>query len=386
MNYFILVFTIILTTGFVLNLFTGRSISNELLTKREPNLDGLRYILASLVAFHHYFYSINFFNTGSWSSTSDFISYIGPFGVAIFFIISGYLFANIPFNENNWKNFFINRFFRIGPISLISSSTCILISISLFGLNDISKIFYWFDFGLLNIRPNFNTYNYSSLINAGVTWTLVWEWMFYITLPILSMFLARNKVISTIPFIIFLLLVLTITKPSIFQILLFGFYFLTGIISKIYLKNINIKISKNQLDIISILLFLTCILIGSNTKSIDYIKYILPFLYAILFFTIIKGANWFGILTTKGFTKLGDASYSIYLLHGIFWFLLNYISYNYFIGFNSVIYYILFIATWTLVCITSLYLYTNVELKCIKYGKRITQPKERDMKKKTILE
>lgn len=388
MNYFILVFTIILITGFITSLLSDRSISENLSKKREPNLDGLRYILASLVAFHHYFYSINFFNTGSWSSTSDFISYIGPFGVAIFFIISGYLFANIPFNENNWKKFFINRFFRIAPISLISSFTCILISIGLFGLNinDIFKIFYWFDFGLLNIRPNFNKYNYSSLINAGVTWTLVWEWMFYFTLPILSMLLIRNKLISTIPFIIILILILNIIKPSIFQILLFGFYFSTGILSKLYFKNINIRISKTQLNTISIMLFLTCILIGSNSKNIDYIKYALPFLYALLFFTIIKGANWFGILTMKGFSKLGDASYSIYLLHGIFWFLLNYIFYNYFNGFNSSLYYILFISTWILICITSLFLYNNVELKFIKYGKKITQLKERDMNKKTILE
>lgn len=375
MNYFFLVFSFIFITGFLLNPLIKKSKSEVLSNKRESNLDGLRYILASLVAFHHYFYSINFFNTGNWASNSNFISYIGPFGVAIFFIISGYLFANTPLNEKYWKKFFIHRFFRIAPISVISSLLCILISVIFFGLNinDIYKLFYWFDFGLLNIRPNFNSYNYSSLINAGVTWTLVWEWMFYITLPIFSMILCKKRFFSTIPYIVILVSILSIVKPSIFQILLFGFYFSTGIFSKKYIKKIEIKISKNKLNILSLTFFLICIIIGSNIDYIPYIKYTLPFLYALFFFTIIKGADWFGILTTKIFTELGDASYSIYLLHGVFWFLLNFIFYNYFDGFESSLYYISFILTWFSICISSIFLYKNIELKFINYGKKITK-------------
>ncbi|WP_143557518.1 acyltransferase family protein [Snodgrassella alvi] len=44
---------------------------------------------------------------------------------------------------------------------------------------------------------------------------------------------------------------------------------------------------------------------------------------ALLFIFITMGGDVFGLLRQRGFVRLGDASYSIYLLHGLAWYGMN---------------------------------------------------------------
>lgn len=369
--------------GFYNKYFFKNSIEiNESMLSRENNLDGFRYFLASFVAFHHSYLSINFFKYGEWSHTISFENYIGGFGVAVFFIISGYLFAEIPFKKNNWKDFYIKRFFRIAPMAYISSLICIIISIILFGITDFIKLLFWLDAGLFNFRPNFNNFHFSSSINAGVTWSLQWEWLFYFSLPLLSILFKKDNIKNTIIYLIIFLILTYILiyfkKPSYIQIILFSWYFTIGFISKKIIKariSNKIRIKKTNLNIISLALLMACFLIGSNTDHffILKIKYLLPILYALLFFSIVLGANWFGLLTNYGFRLLGDASYSIYLIHGIFWFLLNTACYSLKIFNNSILYYILSFFTWTFICLCSIFFYRRIELPFINYSKNLTK-------------
>ena len=46
-------------------------------------------------------------------------------------------------------------------------------------------------------------------------------------------------------------------------------------------------------------------------------------LFAMLFGLIALGGDIFGLLRLKAFIRLGDASYSIYLLHGLAWYGMN---------------------------------------------------------------
>lgn len=73
-------------------------------------------------------------------------------------------------------------------MAILSSAICIAIAIYLDdGTFDLSKqiwnIVYWFDAGIYNLRMNVSSVPNASLINAGVTWTLFWEWAFYFSLP-----------------------------------------------------------------------------------------------------------------------------------------------------------------------------------------------------------
>ena len=43
----------------------------------------------------------------------------------------------------------------------------------------LANLYFWFDAGILGEKPPLFDLPDSYLINAGVTWTLFWEWAFY---------------------------------------------------------------------------------------------------------------------------------------------------------------------------------------------------------------
>ena len=62
---------------------------------RYETLDGLRGFLAISVFFHHYIIIYNWKTTGIWFSPSEiYYQNYGKVGVAIFFMLSGFLFLN----------------------------------------------------------------------------------------------------------------------------------------------------------------------------------------------------------------------------------------------------------------------------------------------------
>jgi peptidoglycan/LPS O-acetylase OafA/YrhL len=139
---------------------------------REENLDGLRFLLASFVAFHHYIFSFEFFLKGTWTLTGHPLeSFAGKFGVSIFFMLSGYLFVNVVEKNIDWFGFYIKRAARIFPMMTVSSLLCICIAIIIQRINgrefSLDGIIYWFDGGILNFRPNISGFNNTFLINGG---------------------------------------------------------------------------------------------------------------------------------------------------------------------------------------------------------------------------
>lgn len=81
---------------------------------RVKHLDGLRFFLAFIVALHHYLLCYFYFHGQAWSDEINRPNYpivmnIGGLGVAIFFMISGYLFACTQ--PTSWIMFYQKRFF-----------------------------------------------------------------------------------------------------------------------------------------------------------------------------------------------------------------------------------------------------------------------------------
>ncbi|MFT8598524.1 acyltransferase family protein, partial [Acetobacter orientalis] len=158
---------------------------------RSENLDGLRFLISISVVFHHMIFSYYYFNNHTWSvGEYHFNGKLGRFGVAMFFMLSAYLMTrkNIVESSDIIK-FYINRFFRIVPMFYFSSFLCLLTAIIFGGNIDyhslLDKLFFWFDGGLTDYKPDINNFANASLVNAGVMWTLPWEWFLYISLPII---------------------------------------------------------------------------------------------------------------------------------------------------------------------------------------------------------
>lgn len=315
-SIWMLIITFVIICVFNTNYFKFLDVQSKNLNYE---VNGLRFFLAIGVAFHHFIYSYMYHSGHGWVLRGfDINFFLGRFGVAIFFIISGYLFYNKVSSKTNWKVFFIKRYLRIAPMAILSSAICIAIAIYLDdGTFDLSKqiwnIVYWFDAGIYNLRMNVSSVPNASLINAGVTWTLFWEWAFYFSLPFLSLFMKKNNrlpVIITIIAVSYYFIPLVNYKAACY-IALFAAGFLA--------KEIEFK-SDNYFLINIAPLILIAIMVYAGSSSL-----ILPMIpLCFLFFLLCNNNNsLFGIFRNKGVTRLGEISYSIYILHGIAWYVLN---------------------------------------------------------------
>ncbi|MFI8418611.1 acyltransferase family protein [Serratia sp. NPDC078593] len=288
---------------------------------RVSQIDGLRFLLASLVLFHHYILSYFYFNGKDWAlaAISDYPinQKIGGIGVALFFMISGYIFANIKIVS--WPKFYVKRLLRIAPLLTLSSLLCLLIAAWIqrnnIEMSDIfMKAYLWFDAGIYGNKPDVFGMTNVSLINAATPWTLFWEWGFYFSLP--WVFLLRDRAkpfVLSFSALFFCMYVLTNWNTR--NAILISF-FAIGFLAKEMSMQFQLKKTHCNIGIIA------AILLSFAIKADAYQLYCVPVI-ALIFIMIAMGGDVFRLLRLKGFIRLGDVSYSIYLLHGIFWFCLN---------------------------------------------------------------
>lgn len=339
---------------------------------REYNIDGLRYLLAALVVFHHHGYSENLIKVSVWGSSDPALAYAGTFGVAVFFMITGYLFGEIK-KDTNWISFFIKRIFRIVPMCYVSSVACIVIA-AYIGINNAWKInfndfIYWFDGGVSGVRPALFGYKYTNQINAGVTWTLYWEWVFYLSLPIISLLFNKRFTIGVCIAIIAVLINLSdyLKIPNLNSSFLL--FFAIGILIRNIKSQYNYKTSSMLANSLAVAIMLYCIFLSNKHMAYNVLS---ALLIGVFFFFIASGVNLFGFITSKGSVLLGDASYSLYLTHGIGWFIMHKITIHYGLNENLIVYYVLQTLTWYLMCYISIKTYTYIEKPFITLGKKLS--------------
>lgn len=331
--------------------------------ERDNHLDGLRFLLASFVIFHHMDFYYNLFNNGHWASHSLGIIYLGRSGVALFFMITAYLFWGKIKNKDyvNWLELYKNRFFRIAPLSFFVSTLAIVIILiktkwDLTVPLTTQSIASWFDAGLFDRKMPINGFNESRLVIAGVTWTLRWEWLYYMALP--ALFLLRKSGMA---------LSMSLFFGSIFILREFfdnyhlWSYFFAGMLASDIKDSINAKKLVLWPYFFSALAILYLITPSPNTQAFIIIL-------SAVFITICLGFDGFGLFNTRGFIRLGHISYSLYLNQGIilypfFYFLHGKIS--------ALTLYPLFFLSFLAISIFSSITYRFIEIPFINLGRRI---------------
>jgi peptidoglycan/LPS O-acetylase OafA/YrhL len=160
--------------------------------RTDNSIDGLRGYLALGVFFHHAVIYRTYLETGVWGlPPSSFFNMCGQGGVAIFFVITAYLFWTLVLRGRpDWRTFYVGRIFRIGPLYL-AAFFFVLIVVLLFGPGEPAMDFAvhlgrWLMLGAGG-KPDLNGYPETHLILAGVTWSLRYEWAFYLALPALAL-------------------------------------------------------------------------------------------------------------------------------------------------------------------------------------------------------
>lgn len=290
------------------------------------NIDGLRGLLATGVFLHHYVLTFYYHATGQWGNPpSRFYSLLGSTSVALFFMITGFLFWQklvVKEGRVNWLSLYISRIFRLVPLYWFAVALVvgIVFIVGGFGLNVplrnlIRQILYWLSF---NEYPDINKYKSTYGIVAGVLWTLKYEWLFYLSLPILAIFIIVHK---KLPVMLWILAGLTLwfTFNPYYSLELkistqYMVYFLVGAIgaSLARLERL-VPFARHPLaSIIAGIALALAFILFKREYALGQVIYL-----AIFFIPIAMGNTMFRILTTRMLVLLGEISYSVYVLHGI---------------------------------------------------------------------
>ena len=349
--------------------------------KRNETIDGLRGFLAISVFIHHTHIWYNYASTSRWEGPeSTLFNQLGQVGVSFFFMISSFLFVKMILDSKekiNWLNFFIRRFLRLAPVHfLITAIIVVLVFVESnwfmnVGFYDlIVQIGKWLGFGLIGL-DSINGFD-PNIFNAGVLWSISYEWVLYFSIPILALILTPSK--STLPFailgLVFIFFTLNFRGYETAHLLsLVG-----GAIAPVIIRFNKTKINFNSLWLSAVVFLLVLLVFRFHSAKMIECKILL----VIIFTFIAMGNDLFGILKWNTLKFLGAISYSTYLLHG----LVLFIAIKYIIGIENIasfskINYSIFIFGLTPLIVVFSYLgYRFIEFPFIRMFKAHNRPND----------
>ena len=290
--------------------------------RRDSPLDGLRGALATCVFAHHFYLMYRWNTEGQWSVADNFglhwmyfAQNLGAIPVSLFFMITGFLFLNkIKQKEIDWKKMYLARIRRIMPLYLLSLLFVVYASFKAVGVENVAFwdgadwLFHWATF---RYQPLNGFISFVS--NAGVQWTLLYEWGFYFSLPFIHTAMhqlpASNKKQWGVMALCGALFGWIITQTDTHHYWQFVLSAAAVSLSGVLLP--FIRRSKKWLNVALPLLLLATAFLFPPYTPINRI------LVALLFLLLAGGYDFGGILRHHGMKMLGDMSYSIYLMHGV---------------------------------------------------------------------
>ncbi|WP_223501866.1 acyltransferase family protein [Pseudomonas sp. BF-R-24] len=296
---------------------------------RFAGIDGLRGYLAFGVFVHHSIITWIFLKTGVIDfPPSNFYSQLGQGSVALFFMITGFLFWNRLLThgrQHDWLAFAVSRLFRLYPLYLPLMLT---VFVCVFYLQDwelkdsgtqlIGQTLAWLIFD----RPDVNQYHQTGMLISNVTWTLGYELFFYLALPLAAMvFICRGGWMQTVLCLIGIYTLYQVVgwEHSLKKHFLASF--LGGIAAAYWIRRPQcVAWSLSPLAGIVALLALAIAFTAFN-RAFN----LGALLLLSLFFVIVASGNTlFGALRPRSIRWLGEISYSTYLLHGfVLWVLVQ---------------------------------------------------------------
>ena len=287
-------------------------------------LDGLRGFLALGVFFHHTVVFYYFYVTGDWIiPPSTFYTLLGQIAVSLFFMITGFLFWSKAITGKGrigLAKLFKSRLRRLVPMYVVSVIIVFAVAFIVSGLiirssfqELASQMGAWLTFGFMK-SPDVNGVSNSDIINS-VYWTLKYEWLFYLALPLLA--LAYRGAAFFVLVLLTTMLVFMFSLPIVLMCFVFG-----AVTAWLMDKNIQwlSNWAKSWQAALLVALILAVIFWGMH-KAYTWRAEVLLF---VLFFIVTAGNSLFGLLVSKPARLLGAMSYSIYLLHSPILFLLLY--------------------------------------------------------------
>ncbi|RON58891.1 acyltransferase family protein [Pseudomonas frederiksbergensis] len=289
---------------------------------RYASIDGLRGYLAFGVFVHHSIITWIFLRTGVIDfPPSNFYSQLGQGSVALFFMITGFLFWSrllAQGRNHDWLAFAVSRLFRLYPLYL---PLMLIVFVSVFYLQNwelkdsalrfAGQILAWLTFD----RPDVNQYHQTGMLISNVTWTLGYEVFFYLALPLTAMvFIYRGSWLQVVLCLIGIYALYQVIgwEHSLKKHFLASF--LGGIGAAYWVRRPKL-VAWSQTRMAGIIaLIALAIAFTAYSRAFS----LMPLLLMSVFFVIVaSGHTLFGALKPRSIRWLGEISYSTYLLHGL---------------------------------------------------------------------
>src|SRR2546428_798642 len=156
--------------------------------KRIYSLDALRGVTALFIVFYHvsFWQKQNMFDGGTWITQK-----LGLYIVEMFYMLSGVSLGYVYFEKfskldsGELTRFFVQRFFRIGPLYILLCIAAVFIYQLPHSIITLKKL-------IINCTLLFGLFNPSySMLTGG--WSIGVEFFFYVFFPILVFLAHKNK-------------------------------------------------------------------------------------------------------------------------------------------------------------------------------------------------
>ncbi|MBV8252109.1 MAG: acyltransferase [Chitinophaga sp.] len=296
---------------------------------RFKSIDGLRGYLAIYVFLYHSILWYFFLQTGKWISPPPSVLHanLGAICISLFFMITAFLFfsklVNARMKQVDWVKLYISRILRIYPVyTLVVIGMLLVVGIvtQWHRQEPIGQLILHSSEWMLSIAADVNGVTGTKLIIAGVVWSLAFEWLYYAALPLLGLLMGVKS-----PWYIWLMAVFFF---CLFVWIIWTWYpanalnkalaFTGGMLPAFFARNNQVRrVASHWL----VSLLMAAVLVLAALYS-AYIYSPLTYVCTTFIFVCITcGNTFFGILTWKPSCLLGQIAFSLYIVHGLVYFI-----------------------------------------------------------------
>ena len=289
---------------------------------RNVPLDGLRGYMAFGVFLYHSVIWYDYLRTGAWGPPpASVYRPVGDLCVKVFFMITAYLFVGKIIDAKrrpiDWLLLFVSRVLRLTPLYLVAMSALVTVTgmLTQWHLQEpasalVDHVGHWLVFTMLD-APDINRLNDTWILIAGVTWTVGYEWLFYLSLPLLALILRRRVPLAVVVLCTVVVAWLVALKPNVFVPWSFVLGAVAAVLARMPSVAARLRGSGAGFVVIAAVAWTLFAQTIGPAKGLTMVALIVGFL------PIACGNPVFGLLTNRAALLLGEASYGIYLLHGL---------------------------------------------------------------------
>lgn len=293
---------------------------------RQTAIDGLRGLLGISVFIHHTVITWFFLHGDGWRlPPSRFIVHLGQSSVALFFMITAFLFWGRVLDRGsniNWTEFLVSRLYRLYPVYLLMLALLLTAALIVTwsgrpaaNASFLRPLLDWLMFTMF-ATPDLNGLPQTGLLVAWVTWSLRFEWFFYLALPLLGFIAGRSRqpLAALLSAAVLAAIFQRFQWHNPFDIGILQ-SFAGGIAAAYFVRSPRLAAAGRTT--------------AAGLAAVAALAVVIAFLptaytwqatagLTVFFIVIASGHNLWGMLRLPGLLWLGDITYSIYLMHGLF--------------------------------------------------------------------